>query len=123
MKLTVGGTDLQLFFEYTNGEITRSGTSTPVRQVCCKIRPYPAKPQDEETPVVFEPVIAEGGASCSPLDNFEKGTGRRLALQRALEAGPWTRAQREEFWNWYRTTTRDFKQTQRAAEPVIVSAE
>jgi hypothetical protein len=121
MKLTVGDTDLQLFFEYKEGEITRSGSTTPVRQICCKIRPYPTQ-QGEQTPV-----IAEGVASCSPLDNFEKGTGRRIALQRALEAGPWDKAQREQFWTWYRNTTRDFKRgqeptgTSELTIPVIVA--
>jgi hypothetical protein len=42
---------------------------------------------------------AYGYAYCSIADNFQKSTGRKIALTRAIE--PFTRAERKEIWDQY----------------------
>jgi hypothetical protein len=42
-----------------------------------------------------------GYAWCSPKDNFNKETGRKLALKRALDTPKLTKEQRTEIWKAY----------------------
>ncbi len=48
------------------------------------------------------PRLARGVAKCSPLDQFVKAIGRKLALTRALdEQHPFTKAERTAIWTAY----------------------
>ncbi len=46
-------------------------------------------------------LIAQGCAVCAPTDNFNKGTGRKTALNNAFIKYPLTRAQRAQIWDDY----------------------
>jgi len=46
-------------------------------------------------------VIIEATARCSKKDNFEKETGRKLALKRVLEFSPFNKEERSLIWAAY----------------------
>lgn len=46
-------------------------------------------------------VLATGVARCSKHDNFNKATGRKLSLTRALNGVEFTKSQRTQVWNQY----------------------
>ena len=48
-----------------------------------------------------EIVFAQGESSCHPKDNFNKETGRKVALQKALAKTPFDKNQRRQVWNNY----------------------
>jgi len=50
-----------------------------------------------------EIVIGTGFSVCAPGDNFNKGTGRKIALTRALDDAELNRAARAEVWDLYLT--------------------
>ena len=45
--------------------------------------------------------VAEADAKCNPIDRFEYATGRKLALERALNEAGFTREQRKTVWAAY----------------------
>lgn len=47
-------------------------------------------------------MVAEGYSLCSHKDQFNKKTGKKLALRRALENAQFTREQRYEIWKTVR---------------------
>lgn len=46
-------------------------------------------------------LIATGYTVCSPADNFNRATGRKTALNRALDASGLVRVERTRVWNTY----------------------
>lgn len=109
MKVEVDGKTYQLFFQYTdeqlvrgqrkqNGKVRFPGLKHTVKSVTCFIRPAPKTKLDRPK------AIATGTALCSPLDNFSKCTGRKLALTRALEESGFSRDSRRAVWTEYLRT-------------------
>lgn len=80
--------------------LEHSPANHPINGVTvCSILPHTEKPTKDAEPLVI------GMAFCSEGDTFEKETGRKIALKRALEQSDLDKETRGNFWEEYRTST------------------
>jgi hypothetical protein len=110
MRVSVNGQEYQVFFPRgksmltlgcdATGQPTTHSTTTEVESVRCIIRPAPTSPEDQPNP------ICEAEALCSPADSFDPTVGRKVALTKALRTSNFTREERRQVWDWYRSTHR-----------------
>lgn len=73
--------NVRVFFEYYNGLFGEKGV------LCLVIEPETKK------------ILADGYSKCAVTDNFNKNTGRKIAMARAMQE--FERPEREKFWNAY----------------------
>ena len=86
--VNLGATTLGLAFEYTRGDNHQPHAT--------KCRLFGIREGGE--PIL----LAKGKADCSPLDNFNKSKGRKLALTRALKKlTTLTKLERQAVWEAY----------------------
>ena len=93
MKVDVGGERYVVSWSHTQG-----GFLPPhIKAIsfCVVERVYPAGPGEK----VVKEFVAAGEARCSVVDQFCKGTGRRVSMTHALRA--FTRQMRSEVWKAY----------------------
>lgn len=101
MMFSVGG--LKFWFDHRPSEtgfltIEEDGfDSIPVT-------PYKGKTVCLAEDIASGELILEGEAYCSPNDNFDKATGRKVSLSRAIEG--LSKDKRTEIWYVYTKTTK-----------------
>ena len=95
--VNVAGTEKKIFFSYDREEsVVKQKNGSEITQIhpintICRIT------QDEK-------VLGKGIAECSPNDNFEYITGRKIALTRALKSAGFSTDQRRIVWDTFFNT-------------------
>jgi len=97
MRVIVDNTELRVGFKHEELREPDGSLSWIHHKTTCTIWEI----TDPQKGIGDQEVIARGEAECCALDNFNKETGRKIALSRAIEQLALPKEERREIWTQY----------------------
>ncbi len=102
MRVETPSATYEIEFEHPTVKIVLPGPLTiERRETLCKIYLVLPSPIPEYSKVPLRELYAKGRAKCHAGDQFNKATGRKVALEYALFDAKLGRADRKLFWTAY----------------------